>query len=97
MSAVADKVYTKEEISYRDGGATLKRLEKELTTASAERKEEIEKLMKLYKKECWIIMYGKVYDVTKFLVDHPGGPESILGCAGKVCMIDMGRYRETAF
>ena len=37
-------------------------------------------------KDCWIILgepgQKKVYDVTKFLDDHPGGPEIILDLAG---------------
>ena len=32
---------------------------------------------------CWISHGGKVYDVTKFLNDHPGGDDLILGYAGK--------------
>ncbi|KAG7117952.1 Cytochrome b2 like protein [Verticillium longisporum] len=27
---------------------------------------------------CWVIVYGKVYDVTEFVPDHPGGQQSIL-------------------
>jgi cytochrome b involved in lipid metabolism len=33
-------------------------------------------------EDCWIAVGGKVYDVTKFLDDHPGGPEIILDVAG---------------
>lgn len=32
---------------------------------------------------CWISRAGKVYDVTKFLNDHPGGDELVLQYAGK--------------
>mmetsp|Transcript_33753 Transcript_33753/g.34389 ORF Transcript_33753/g.34389 Transcript_33753/m.34389 type:complete len:133 (+) Transcript_33753:55-453(+) len=40
-------------------------------------------------KDCWIIIGNdknggpKVYDVTKYLDDHPGGPEIMLEFAGK--------------
>lgn len=34
-------------------------------------------------KDCWIAVEGKVYDVTKFLDDHPGGGDSILLTAGQ--------------
>ena len=32
---------------------------------------------------CWITRLGKVYDVTGFLSDHPGGDDLILNYAGK--------------
>ncbi|KAI0753133.1 glyoxylate dehydrogenase [Daedaleopsis nitida] len=32
---------------------------------------------------CWIIVHGKVYDVTDFLDEHPGGSKIILKYAGK--------------
>ncbi|RMJ27865.1 mitochondrial cytochrome b2 [Aspergillus sp. HF37] len=34
-------------------------------------------------ESCWVILYGKVYDVTDFLPDHPGGSKVILKLAGK--------------
>ncbi|KAJ0914440.1 putative cytochrome b5-like heme/steroid binding domain-containing protein [Helianthus annuus] len=30
------------------------------------------------KTDCWLIISGKVYDVTPFLDDHPGGDEALL-------------------
>ncbi|KAJ5693262.1 hypothetical protein N7462_002685 [Penicillium macrosclerotiorum] len=32
---------------------------------------------------CWVVLYGKVYDVTDFLSSHPGGAKIILKLAGK--------------
>ena len=32
---------------------------------------------------CWIIRNGKVYDVTSFLDDHPGGDDYLLKYAGR--------------
>ncbi|KAK9468640.1 FMN-dependent dehydrogenase-domain-containing protein [Lipomyces arxii] len=34
-------------------------------------------------ESCWVIINNNVYDVTKFLPDHPGGTRSILRLAGK--------------
>ena len=33
--------------------------------------------------DCWVILSGKVYDVTTFLPDHPGGKKAIMLFAGK--------------
>lgn len=30
--------------------------------------------------DCWLVIQGKVYDVTKFIPDHPGGVEILRGC-----------------
>lgn len=35
------------------------------------------------KKDCWVIIHNKVYDVTDFIDDHPGGAAIILKYAGK--------------
>ncbi|CAL9092503.1 unnamed protein product [Musa acuminata var. zebrina] len=34
-------------------------------------------------KDCWLVINGKVYDVTKFLEDHPGGDDVLLSSTGK--------------
>jgi flavocytochrome c len=33
--------------------------------------------------DCWVSIGGNVYDLTDFLEEHPGGPESVLEVAGK--------------
>ncbi|XP_062097207.1 cytochrome b5-like [Humulus lupulus] len=35
------------------------------------------------KNDCWIVINGRVLDVTKFLEEHPGGEEVITELAGK--------------
>merc|ERR1712176_1643089 len=32
--------------------------------------------------DCWLIIHGKVYDITKFLDDHPGGPDVVVESSG---------------
>ncbi|XP_059634634.1 cytochrome b5-like [Cornus florida] len=34
-------------------------------------------------KDCWLIINGRVLDVTKFLEEHPGGDDVLLEVAGK--------------
>ena len=33
--------------------------------------------------DCWVALYGEVYDFTEFLEDHPAGAEAIYKFAGK--------------
>ncbi|KAM7276707.1 hypothetical protein ACFE04_018573 [Oxalis oulophora] len=35
------------------------------------------------RKDCWLLIDGKVYDVTEFLDDHPGGDEVLLAATEK--------------
>ncbi|KAJ3196915.1 hypothetical protein HK101_007280 [Irineochytrium annulatum] len=34
-------------------------------------------------KDCWMIVHGKVYDISAFLDEHPGGEDVLLEQAGK--------------
>ncbi|KAL1532076.1 Cytochrome b5 isoform E [Salvia divinorum] len=34
-------------------------------------------------KDCWLVISGKVYDVTPFMDEHPGGDEVLLAATGK--------------
>ncbi|CAL1367301.1 unnamed protein product [Linum trigynum] len=34
-------------------------------------------------KDCWLVISGKVYDVSSFMEDHPGGEEVFLSATGK--------------
>ncbi|XP_054780062.1 cytochrome b5-like [Prosopis cineraria] len=33
--------------------------------------------------DCWLVINGKVYNVTKFLEDHPGGDDALISATGK--------------
>lgn len=35
------------------------------------------------RESCWFVRDGRVYDPTKFLDAHPGGPSAILSNAGE--------------
>ncbi|PRP78703.1 hypothetical protein PROFUN_13442 [Planoprotostelium fungivorum] len=34
-------------------------------------------------KDCWVVVDGKVYDVTSFLPEHPGGKKVVITQSGK--------------
>ena len=33
-------------------------------------------------QKCWVVIKGKVYDVSKYLQDHPGGEQILLNNSG---------------
>lgn len=35
--------------------------------------------------DLWVILNGKVYDITQYIDEHPGGEEVILDLAGQDC------------
>ena len=43
-------------------------------------------------EELWLIIYGKVYDVTHFCSNHPGGGDILLNNGGKDCSTAFDKY-----
>ncbi|XP_060077085.1 cytochrome b5-like [Ylistrum balloti] len=39
-------------------------------------------------QSCWIVIHDKVYDVTQFIHEHPGGLEILLEHAGRDATLD---------
>jgi len=46
-------------------------------------------------RDCWIVVSGKVYDVTKYLDEHPGGDGLILCLAGRDATADFDEAGHT--
>lgn len=47
--------------------------------------------------DLWTVIHGNVYDLTKFLMEHPGGQEVLMNVAGKdgtACFDDIGHSQE---
>ncbi|RZC59870.1 hypothetical protein C5167_007177 [Papaver somniferum] len=40
------------------------------------------------KQDCWLILDGKVYNVTKYLDDHPGGDDVLVNATGRDAIED---------
>uniref|UniRef100_A0A8C3VWJ7 Cytochrome b5 n=1 Tax=Catagonus wagneri TaxID=51154 RepID=A0A8C3VWJ7_9CETA len=51
------------------------------TSVTYYRLEEVAKRNSL--KELWLVIHGRVYDVTRFLQEHPGGEEVLMEQAGR--------------
>ncbi|AQK62784.1 Cytochrome b5 [Zea mays] len=39
--------------------------------------------------DCWVVVDGKIYDVTKYLEDHPGGADVLLEATGAASLVRM--------
>jgi L-lactate dehydrogenase (cytochrome) len=44
------------------------------------------------RKSCWIVIDSKVYDITPFIAQHPGGAAVLLKQAGSVCIKGVKTY-----
>eukprot|EP00672_Neobodo_designis_P028426 CAMPEP_0174854156 /NCGR_PEP_ID=MMETSP1114-20130205/30219_1 /TAXON_ID=312471 /ORGANISM="Neobodo designis, Strain CCAP 1951/1" /LENGTH=213 /DNA_ID=CAMNT_0016088833 /DNA_START=32 /DNA_END=673 /DNA_ORIENTATION=+ len=42
--------------------------------------------------DCWIAVDNVVYDATRFLQHHPGGPRTILKCAGRDATAEFAKH-----
>lgn len=40
-------------------------------------------------KDCWLIIHGKVYDVTNFLDEHPGGYDIVVANTGMSLIVSV--------
>lgn len=43
-----------------------------------------------HEKDCWLVIHGRVYDVTNFLDDHPGGYDIVVTNSGTGCGTECG-------
>ncbi|URD83949.1 Cytochrome b5-like Heme/Steroid binding domain [Musa troglodytarum] len=39
-------------------------------------------------EDCWLIVSGKVYDVSSYMAEHPGGRDVLLSATGKDATVD---------
>tara|TARA_B100000686_G_scaffold352569_1_gene454998 strand:- start:2406 stop:2927 length:522 start_codon:yes stop_codon:yes gene_type:complete len=56
-------------------------MKEDINTQRIITREELAKHRK--KDDCWLSIDGKVYDLSEFILDHPGGPEALLLYSGK--------------
>jgi cytochrome b involved in lipid metabolism len=57
----------------------------QVTTAAPQKKFNLDDCKQHTKEQdCWIVLSGKVYDVSEFLDEHPGGFDIVLAATGTV-------------
>ncbi|CAA9964909.1 L-lactate dehydrogenase [Pyrenophora teres f. maculata] len=49
------------------------------------------------KKDCWIVLDSKAYNVTNFLLEHPGGAPIILKNAGSDATVEFEKYHPLSY
>jgi cytochrome b involved in lipid metabolism len=70
-------IYPPARFLQRDNHTTFRRLSKMAKTYTYDEVKQHNRL-----GSCWVILYGNVWDVTRFLPEHPGGSKIILQLAG---------------
>ncbi len=45
-------------------------------------------------EDCWIIVNGQVFDVTRFLAEHPGGKKVLLKVAGQDASAQFAQFHK---
>lgn len=45
---------------------------------------------------CWVVINNKVYDVTRFIPDHPGGKAILQGCGKEATALFEGKHKDEA-
>lgn len=78
--------YASQALGYRDPSGAIKGPEQD-------RQKDTESQLPIYTlaevqnhdtiSDCWIILYDKVYNVTDFLLEHPGGEDLLMEHAGR--------------
>jgi cytochrome b involved in lipid metabolism len=38
-------------------------------------------------EDCWLVIHGKVYDVTEMLDEHPGGGDILVSASGRASIL----------
>ena len=67
-------------VQAQEGEKTLKQAASNPPTSSLVPMHEVAKHNK--RDDCWVVIHGKVYDLTDFMDSHPGGVGPIVAKAG---------------
>lgn len=85
--------YASQTLGYRDPSNTSNSSSSSTSSSGRERLKDEKSGLDVYTldevsehdtyNDCWIILYDKVFDVTQFLLEHPGGEEVIMEHGGR--------------